>query len=342
MATGLLQFDLLEEKLKEPTEEEIKGFELELKAKFSENSDGNRFEIGLNLNDIDVLSPKQEKRLFRALKANSHDPLVREEIASKIMDSNLPLVAFFAQKIGANCQTGILGCDDLFQAGWEGLEIATKRFDWKQGYKFSTYASYYITRYIMLEIEKYAFLVRLSTGTSLDVRLFQWAKNRLVANSGDNPSLEEIGEEIVKLPRKKRQKKTPPRKKFSLKKLARIQEALKTRRTFSFNEPISKNWEGTAQSLLDILPDTSSDVYGKVEVISRNKSIVYILKRYLTPRERKVLVMRFGLGGSRRHSLQSVGKEFGITRERVRQIEQEALKKLRNPEAEARLKDFIT
>ncbi|MCS7064239.1 MAG: sigma-70 family RNA polymerase sigma factor [Methylacidiphilales bacterium] len=220
--------------------------------------------------------------------------------------SNTRLVISVARKyIGRG-----VGFVDLIQEGNIGLMRAVNKFDWKRGNKFSTYATWWIRQAITRAIADHGRIIRLPVHMNDTVARVHRISHQLRQELGREPTIEELADKLSLSPTKVRQ----------------ILGASK--HVVSLDESLSD--EEDSNSLGDLIPDlTSANPDIHVESSDLSNTIAQML-RVLTPREQKLIIMRYGLNGDKEMSLEEIGKKMGITRERVRQIEAQALRKLRS------------
>ncbi len=265
---------------------------------------------------VPKLSREEEQDLFQQLEENPDGDSARE----KLIDSNLKLVAHFARIIKNSNYCGILGFGDLFGEGYFGLLRAIEGFDWRLGYKFSTYATWGINQAILRAIKKNGFTIRVPVYIHNKLSKFLRVQSELSQELGREPSFDEVAEKME----------------ISLSEALKLQAALTSKVLFSLNAPL-KNGDSQSRCLIDtiVIPSEKDDNDGDLRVL--NYTINKILDK-LTPRECRVIIMRFGLNGERPHTLEEVGKEFNVTRERIRQIQAKAIRKLRNPKVKKLLR----
>jgi RNA polymerase primary sigma factor len=252
-----------------------------------------------------VLPPEEITSLFQELEQNRSN----HEVRDRIVEANLPLVSYWARKIRSVQPVGDLDFEDLFQEGTLGLMRAVERFDWRRGFRFSTYATWWIRQAIFRAIENSGHTIRVPVHVHTDVVIFLKAQQVLIAELGREPSAEETAGKMRVSPRRAQE----------------IQRIIALGSTASLDKPFSD--DDKAESLLDILP--SSDDDSKERFFLRETIDRAIKKSNVTPRERKVLELRFGLDGKGTRTLEEIGQQFKLTRERIRQIEKKALMKLR-------------
>ncbi len=259
---------------------------------------------------VPLLSAEEEIELAQRMEQGD------QEARKRLAEANLRLVVSIAKRYVGR---GMLFLD-LIQEGNLGLIKAVEKFDYRKGYKFSTYATWWIRQAITRAIADQARTIRIPVHMVETINKLIRVSRQLLQKLGREPSPEEIAEEMG----------MPPEK---------VREILKiSQEPVSMETPIGEEEDS---HLGDFIEDDNVPAPAEAAAFVLLKEQLVEVLGTLTDREQKVLRLRFGLDDGRARTLEEVGKEFNVTRERIRQIEAKALRKLRHPSRSRKLKDFL-
>ena len=295
------------QEIEEVTEEEMN--ETEAMADTFSTDDPVRMYLK-EIGKVPLLTPEEEQELAKRMAEGDAEAKHRME------EANLRLVVSIAKRYVGR---GMLFLD-LIQEGNLGLIKAVEKFDYTKGYKFSTYATWWIRQAITRAIADQARTIRIPVHMVETINKVKKVSSQLLHEYGHDPSAEEIAERLD----------MPVDKVREIMRVAQEPVSLET--------PIGEEEDS---HLGDFIPDDDAPVPAEAASQTLLKEQLADVLKTLTPREEKVLRLRFGLEDGRPRTLEEVGKEFNVTRERIRQIEAKALRKLRHPSRSKKLRDFL-
>jgi RNA polymerase primary sigma factor len=304
--------------------------EVTLEEKFSDQSDIIADDsVSLYLNEMDrvpLLSREEEVGLAKRIEAGRNarkkifDLGLKDQPGSSLkqdiedgqrarehlIKANVRLVVNIAKKYRRYSSSFL----DLIQAGNVGLIRAVDKFDYTKGNRFSTYATWWIRRSVLRHLNQKERTIRLPNYLSTRIRKVHKIRKELMINNSSEPTMAEVGAKVN----------------MSADEVRRLLGY--ARRSISLDQPIGEDGEANLQSYIE--NKNAPNPFTEVNQNLMSEEVIESLK-VLTEREAKILTLRFGLGGSNSHTLKELGEIFGITRERIRQIQKGALKKLRHP-----------
>ena len=308
-----LDDDLMDEspeltEIEEITEEELNDDAEELAEALGTDDPVRMYlkEIG----KVPLLTPEEEQELARRMADGD------KEAAARMTEANLRLVVSIAKRyVGRGMQFL-----DLIQEGNIGLMKAVEKFDFNKGYKFSTYATWWIRQAVTRAIADQARTIRVPVHMVETINKVIRVSRQLLQELGHDPSPEEIAEEMGMTTEK-------------------VKEVLKVaQEPVSMETPIGEEEDS---HLGDFIKDEGASEPAEAAASTMLRNELEEVLNTLSPREKQVLELRFGLNDGQPRTLEEVGKQFNVTRERIRQIEAKALRKLRHPTRSRKLKDFL-
>ncbi len=294
------------------TEENVEDFEDSLSSEGITIDDPVKVYLK-EIGRVPLLTPEEEIELALSIKDGGPKG---ERAKQRLSEANLRLVVSIAKRyVGRGMQFL-----DLIQEGNLGLIKAVEKFDHTKGFKFSTYATWWIRQAITRAIADQARTIRIPVHMVETINKVKKVSSQLLHENGHEPSAEEIAARLD----------MPEDKVREIMRVAQEPVSLET--------PIGEEEDS---HLGDFIPDEEAPVPAEAASQTLLKEQLADVLKTLTPREEKVLRLRFGLEDGRPRTLEEVGKEFNVTRERIRQIEAKALRKLRHPSRSKKLRDFL-
>ncbi len=305
-----MNIDIVNEKMEQQEEEEEEEGGLDLSVPKGVGIDDPVRMYLKEIGKVDLLTADEEVMLAKRMEQGD------EWAKQQLVEANLRLVVSIAKKYVGR---GMLFLD-LIQEGNMGLMKAVEKFDYTKGYKFSTYATWWIRQAITRSIADQARTIRVPVHMVETINKLIRVSRQLLQEKGREPKPEEIGEEMDISAEKVRE----------IMKIAQEPVSLET--------PIGEEEDS---HLGDFIEDEDSPAPASAASYILLKEQLDGVLDTLTDREKRVLELRFGIEDGRPRTLEEVGKEFGVTRERIRQIEAKALRKLRHPSRSKKLKDYL-